>query len=140
MRLLVTGGAGFIGSNFVRYWADAHGADHVVAYDVLTYAGDRRNLTGLEDRVELVEADCCDLEAATGALRSRSIDVVVHFAAESHNSLSVLDPGLFFRANVIGTQTSLEAARKLGGEWFHNFCPDQVYGDLPLDTDTASTE
>ncbi|HZU74654.1 MAG TPA: dTDP-glucose 4,6-dehydratase [Acidimicrobiales bacterium] len=140
MRLLVTGGAGFIGSNFVRYWADAHGADHVVAYDVLTYAGDRRNLTGLEDRVELVEADCCDLEAATGALRSRSIDVVVHFAAESHNSLSVLDPGLFFRANVIGTQTMLEAARQVGVERFHHISTDEVYGDLPLDSDDAFTE
>jgi dTDP-glucose 4,6-dehydratase len=130
--LLVTGGAGFIGSNFVRYWCQAHPDDRVVAYDLLTYAGNRANLDGLGDRVTLVHADVGDAEAAERALRAHSIDVVVHFAAESHNSLAVLDPGLFFRTNVLGTQTLLEAARQVGVDRFHHISTCEVYGDLPL--------
>src|SRR5580692_8066209 len=114
MRLLVTGGAGFIGSNFVRFWAGRHPDDSVVAYDVLTYAGNRPNLADVEDRAGFIQADICDLDAATKALEEHEIDTVVHFAAESHNSLAVLDPARFFRTNVIGTQTMLEAARRHG--------------------------
>ena len=121
MRLLVTGGAGFIGSNFVRYWVEQHPDDHVVAYDVLTYAGNRPNLADVEDRITFVQADICDLGAASSALEAESIDTVVHFAAESHNSLAVLNPGLFFRTNVLGTQTMLEASRRHGvGRFHHN--------------------
>ena len=140
MNLLVTGGAGFIGSNFVRYWADAHPTDEVVAYDVLTYAGNPANLAGLDDRVPLVHADVCDLAAAETALRDHRIDVIVHFAAESHNSLAVLDPGRFFRTNVLGTQTMLEAARRAGVARFHHISTCEVYGDLALDADEAFTE
>ena len=140
MRLLVTGGAGFIGSNFVHYWAAEHPGDHVVAYDVLTYAGNRPNLDDLDDRVGFVQADVCDLEAATAALALHEIDTVVHFAAESHNSLAVLDPGLFFRTNVLGTQTMLEAARRHGIGRFHHISTCEVYGDLDLDTDEKFTE
>jgi dTDP-glucose 4,6-dehydratase len=140
MRLLVTGGAGFIGSNFVRYWVEHHPADTVVAYDVLTYAGNRPNLADVEDRITFVHADVCDLEAAAGALAAHDIDTIVHFAAESHNSLAVLDPARFFRTNVLGTQTMLEAARRAGVGRFHHISTCEVYGDLPLDTDEAFTE
>ena len=115
MRLLVTGGAGFIGSNFVRYWVEQHPDDHVVAYDALTYAGNRPNLADVEDRITFVHGDICDLEPASSApCATTTIDTVVHFAAESHNSLAVLDPGRFFRTNVLGTQALLEAARRHG--------------------------
>jgi len=140
MRLLVTGGAGFIGSNFVRYWVQQHPEDHVVAYDVLTYAGNRANLADLADRAVLVEGDVCDPEAARAAMADHRIDTVVHFAAESHNSLAVLDPTRFFHTNVIGTQTMLEVARHVGVDRFHHISTCEVYGDLPLDTDEAFTE
>ncbi|MGH9280198.1 MAG: dTDP-glucose 4,6-dehydratase [Acidimicrobiales bacterium] len=132
MHLLVTGGAGFIGSNFIHYWAGAHPDDTVVAFDLLTYAGNRENLAGLEDRVPLVHADVCDPEAVEEALAAYAIDVVVHFAAESHNSLAVIDPGRFFRTNVIGTQTLLEGARRAGVSRFHHISTCEVYGDLDL--------
>jgi dTDP-glucose 4,6-dehydratase len=140
MRLLVTGAAGFIGSNFVRYWLARHRDDHVVALDLLTYAGDRRNLAGLEDEVRFVEGDIGDLELGRRVLAGEEIEVVVNFAAESHNSLAVLDPGRFFRTNVLGTQTLLEAARTVGVHRFHHVSTCEVYGDLPLDGDEAFTE
>jgi dTDP-glucose 4,6-dehydratase len=140
MRLLVTGAAGFIGSNFVRYWLGRHPDDHVVALDLLTYAGDRRNLAGLEDAVRFVEGDIGDLELGRSVLAEEEIEVVVNFAAESHNSLAVLDPGRFFRTNVLGTQTLLEAARATGVRRFHHVSTCEVYGDLPLDGDEAFTE
>jgi dTDP-glucose 4,6-dehydratase len=140
MPILVTGGAGFIGSNFVRYWIDRHPGEPVVVYDVLTYAGNRENLAGAGDSVVFVEADICDLDAASAAIADNDIDVVVHFAAESHNSLAVLDPGRFFRTNVLGTQTMLEAARLTGLGRFHHVSTCEVYGDLPLDSDDAFTE
>ncbi len=140
MRLLVTGGAGFIGSNFVRYWVEQHPDDHVVAYDVLTYAGNRPNLADVEDRITVVQGDICDLAAASGAIEDGSIDTVVHFAAESHNSLAVLDPALFFRTNVLGTQTMLEASRRHGVGRFHHISTCEVYGDLALDSDERFSE
>src|ERR1700722_17796181 len=140
MRLLVTGGAGFIGSNFVRYWVEEHPLDHVVAYDVLTYAGNRPNLADIEDRIVFVQGDICDGALAEKTLRDEEIDTIVHFAAESHNSLAVLNPGLFFRTNVLGTQTLLEAARQVGIARFHHISTCEVYGDLALDSDEAFTE
>jgi len=140
MRLLVTGGAGFIGSNFVRYWVEQHPEDHVVVYDVLTYAGNRPNLSDVEDRIVFVQGDICDGPQAEKTLRDEDIDTIVHFAAESHNSLAVLDPGLFFRTNVVGTQTLLEAARQVGVDRFHHISTCEVYGDLALDTDEVFTE
>ncbi len=138
MRLLVTGGAGFIGSNFVRFWRAAHPADHVVAYDVLTYAGNPENLAGVD--AGFVQGDICDLDVALRTLERESIDTVVHFAAESHNSLAVLDPARFFRTNVLGTQTMLEASRRHGVTRFHHISTCEVYGDLDLDTDECFTE
>ena len=138
MHLLVTGGAGFIGSNFVRYWVDAHPDDTVVAYDALTYAGNLANLDGLD--VEFVHGDIGDLEATLDVLTRHGIDTVVNFAAESHNSLAVLDPVRFFRTNVLGTQILLEAARRAGTPRFHHISTCEVYGDLDLDATEAFTE
>ena len=138
MRLLVTGAAGFIGSNYVRRRLEQRPDDHVVAFDLLTYAGDRRNLEGLD--VRLVEGDIGDLQLAERVLAEEKIEVVVNFAAESHNSLAVLDPGRFFRTNVLGTQTLLEAARRQGVRRFHHISTCEVYGDLPLDSDEAFSE
>ena len=137
MQILVTGAAGFIGSNFVRYWREARPADHVVAYDVLTYAGVRENVP---DDVPFVQGDIADLELALQTLAEHEIDVVVNFAAESHNSLAVLDPGLFARTNVVGTQLLLEAARRHGVQRFHHVSTCEVYGDLPLDSDEQFRE
>ena len=140
MRLLVTGGAGFIGSNFVHYWLDRHPDDHVVVYDLLTYAGNRENLASVEERIVFVEGDICDRELADTSLRENDVDVVVNFAAESHNSLAVVDPTRFFRTNVLGTQTLLDASRAAGVKRFHHVSTCEVYGDLALDTDDVFTE
>src|SRR3954452_6986524 len=137
MRMLVTGAAGFIGSNFVRYWLERHPDDHVVAYDLLTYAGNRESLP---DDVAFVQGDIADEELAEQTLRDEEIEVVVNFAAESHNSLAVVDPGRFFRTNVIGTQTMLEAARRAEVGRFPHVSTCEVYGDLPLDSDEVFTE
>jgi dTDP-glucose 4,6-dehydratase len=138
MRLLVTGAAGFIGSNFVRYRRERHPDDHVVALDRLTYAGDPRNLDGLG--IRLAVGDICDLDPTTDLLAEERVDTIVNFAAESHNSLAVVDPGRFFRTNVLGTQTLLEAARRRGVDRFHHISTCEVYGDLPLDSGEAFTE
>jgi len=138
VRILVTGAAGFIGSNFVRYRLERNPDDHVVALDLLTYAGDPRNLDGLD--VRLVEGDIGDLELVERVLADEDIEIVVNFAAESHNSLAVLDPGRFFRTNALGTQTLLEAARRRGVARFHHVSTCEVYGDLALDSDESFTE
>ena len=138
MRLLVTGGAGFIGSTFTRL---ALGAGHeVVVYDALTYAGDRRSLADVEGSFTFVHADIGDATAATAALETHAIEAVVNFAAESHNSLAVVDPGRFFRTNVLGTQTLLESARRVGTPRFHHVSTCEVYGDLALDSDERFSE
>ncbi len=134
MNVLVTGGAGFIGSNFTRYWTERHPDDHVVVLDLLTYAGNRPNLDDVEDRITFAEGDIADFDLVEQVLRGRGIDVIVNFAAESHNSLAVLDPGRFFRTNVVGTQTLLEAARQVGVHRFHHISTCEVYGDLALDS------
>ena len=140
MRILVTGAAGFIGSNFVHYWLDRHPDDSIVALDLLTYAGNRASLDDVEDRISFVQADIADLEAMEALLREQEIDIVVNFAAESHNSLAVVDPGRFFQTNVLGTQSLLEAARRAGGTRFHHVSTCEVYGDLALDSDESFTE
>jgi dTDP-glucose 4,6-dehydratase len=129
MKLLVTGGAGFIGSNFVRHVHRERPEWEIVVYDLLTYAGDARNVEGLE-RVTLLQADICDavrLDAAVGAC-----DAVVHFAAESHNDNSLQSPWPFVETNLIGTYQVLEAVRKHGVR-LHHISTDEVYGDLELD-------
>jgi dTDP-glucose 4,6-dehydratase len=140
MRLLVTGGAGFIGSNFVHFWLQRHPDDHVVVFDLLTYAGNRESLATVEGRIVFVEGDICDRDLAEDTLRTNEVEVVVNFAAESHNSLAVVDPTRFFRTNVLGTQTLLDASRAAGVERFHHVSTCEVYGDLDLDTDEVFTE
>ena len=140
MRLLVTGAAGFIGSNFVRYWANAHHEDNIVAFDLLTYAGTRQNLADVEDAITFVQGDIGDRDTVESLLRHHGVDVIVNFAAESHNSLAVVDPGRFFRTNAMGTQVLLEAARRAGLARFHHISTCEVYGDLPLDSDERFTE
>ena len=138
MFLVVTGGAGFIGANFVHYWLERHPDDRVAVLDLLTYAGDPRSLADVEDRIEFVHGDIGDLELGERLLDGA--DAVVNFAAESHNSLAVVDPTRFFRTNVLGTQTLLEAARRAGVGRFHHISTCEVYGDLPLDSDEVFTE
>jgi dTDP-glucose 4,6-dehydratase len=140
MRLFVTGAAGFIGANFVRQRLASHPDDELVAYDLLTYAGNRENLAGLEDRVRFVQGDILDEPLVEATLRETGADVIVNFAAESHNSLAVLDPARFFRTNVLGTQAVLEAARRAGVARFHHISTCEVYGDLDLDSDEAFNE
>ena len=130
--ILVTGAAGFIGSNFVRFWRQRHPSDTVVALDALTYAGVRENLLDVAD-VHFVHADIGDTPAVEAALRQHGVDVIVNFAAESHNSLAILDPARFFRTNVLGTQGLCEAARRVGVTRFHHISTCEVYGDLALD-------
>jgi dTDP-glucose 4,6-dehydratase len=140
MRLLVTGGAGFIGSNFVHYWLERNPDDHLVVYDLLTYAGNRASLADVEDRIVFLQGDIADFDLAAKVLADERIDTVVNFAAESHNSLAVLDPGLFARTNVLGTQLLLEAARGAGVQRFHHVSTCEVYGDLALDSDEVFRE
>ena len=147
-RLLVTGGAGFIGSNFVRHHLDAHPDDRIVVVDALTYAGNPANLDGvLGPRCRLVEADIADTEAMASLLRDERLDTVVHFAAESHVDRSITGPDAFLQANVIGTWSLLTAARRV---WliegaapdthrFHHVSTDEVYGSLAPE-DPAFTE
>ncbi len=136
-KLLVTGGAGFIGSNFVHHVVD-HTDDHVTVLDKLTYAGNRASLDGLpEDRVELVVGDITD--AALVDSLFENADAVVHYAAESHNDNSLNDPRPFLDTNIIGTYTLLEAARKHGTR-LHHISTDEVYGDLELDDPERFTE
>jgi dTDP-glucose 4,6-dehydratase len=140
MRLLVTGGAGFIGSNFVRFWLDARPEDHVVAFDLLTYAGNLENLADVRDRAGFVQGDIGEIGQVEKVLEAEEIDTIVNFAAESHNSYAVLDPGLFFRTNAMGTLNLLEAARRQAIGRFHHISTCEVYGDLPLDSDEVFTE
>lgn len=140
MRLMVTGGAGFIGSNFVRYWVQNHPGDQVVVYDALTYAGSLTSLTDLDGSYKFVHADIGDTAAARSAIKNNKIEVVVNFAAESHNSLAILDPGRFFQTNVMGTQGLLEACRHTDIDRFHHVSTCEVYGDLDLDSLEAFTE
>lgn len=138
--ILVTGAAGFIGSHFTRHWTSRYPDDHVVALDALTYAGVRDNLSDVDHLITFVHADIGDADAVAETVRRHSVDIVVNFAAESHNSLAVLEPGRFFRTNVLGTQTLLEVARQTGIERFHHISTCEVYGDLALDATEAFTE
>src|SRR6185437_5167240 len=140
MHLLVTGAAGFIGANFVDYWVRHHPDDRLVALDALTYAGNLANLDPVADRITFTHTGIGDLDAVESLLREHRIDVVVNFAAESHNSRAVLDPQRFFSTNVLGTQRLLEACRRVGLARFHHVSTCEVYGDLALDDPVAFTE
>ncbi len=144
MKLLVTGGAGFIGSNFIRQWLSEHADDRIVNVDLLTYAGDRGSLADVEReraaRYAFIQADIADADAMAAAFAEHRPNVVVNFAAESHNSRAVLDPGAFVRTNVVGTQVLLDAAKTAGVERLHHISTCEVYGDLPLESTDAFRE
>jgi dTDP-glucose 4,6-dehydratase len=131
--ILVTGGAGFIGSAFIRHQLAHHDDVSIVNFDAHTYAGNLENLASVQHdpRYRFVRGDITDMAAVMDALRD--VAEVVHFAAESHNDRGVLDPSIFVRTNVLGTQTLLEACRKSGGIRFHHVSTDEVYGHLGLD-------
>lgn len=136
MKILVSGGAGFIGSNFVRYLYRERPDIQIEVYDLLTYAGNEANIKGLEDRVTLTVADICDEQKIEESVKRN--DAIVHFAAESHNDNSLHSPWPFVNTNLIGTYRILEAVRKYNKR-FHHISTDEVYGDLELDDPTKFT-
>ena len=137
-NIIVTGGCGFIGSNFVHYVVDHHPETHVTVLDKLTYAGNVENIAGLPaDRVGFVRGDICDADLLDRLVPGH--DAIVHYAAESHNDNSIADPEPFLRTNVEGTYRLLEAARKYDVR-YHHISTDEVYGDLALDDPARFTE
>ena len=135
MKILVTGGAGFIGANFVFYMLDAHPDDEIVCLDALTYAGNLETLASVMDnpRFRFVKGDVADRDAVFKLFEEENVDAVVNFAAESHVDRSIEDPGIFLRTNILGTQVLMDACREYGVGRFHQVGTDEVYGDLPLD-------
>lgn len=129
-NLLVTGGAGFIGSNFVRYMLDRHPAYNIVVFDKLTYAGNLDNLRDVanDPRYAFVRGDICQADEVNDAIRTHRIDTLVNFAAETHVDRSILDADAFLRTNVFGTFVLLEAAKQFGLERYHQISTDEVYG------------
>ena len=140
----MTGGAGFIGSNFVRYWLSRYPDDSVINYDLLTYAGNPENLADVAatcaGRYEFVQGDIGNYELTRDLLERRRPDYVVNFAAESHNSRAVVNPDVFFETNVLGTQRLLQAAHDAGVPRVHHISTCEVYGDLPLDSEASFSE
>lgn len=135
MKILVTGGAGFIGTNFIKYIMDRHKDDEVLCVDKLTYAGNRGNLAEFENdsRFEFCKADICDKDKIENIFRGYAPDCVINFAAESHVDRSLVSPSAFIETNVVGTQILLDAVNKYQIKRFHQVSTDEVYGDLPLD-------
>ncbi|HOD86671.1 MAG TPA: dTDP-glucose 4,6-dehydratase [bacterium] len=133
MKLLVTGGAGFIGSNFIHYWLKNHPDDRIINLDVLSYAGNLENLRDLDNNYayRFVRGDITDIDLVDSLVAE--VDVIVHFAAESHVDRSILNSADFVRTNVEGTRVLLDAAQKHGGVRFHHISTDEVFGALPLD-------
>ena len=139
MKLLVTGGAGFIGTNFIRYYLQRDSDAVIVNFDRLTYAGNLANLTDIAEthhpkRYTFVQGDILDAALVERVLNKERPDVIVNFAAESHNSRAILQPRRFFETNVIGTQVLLDASRKYDVQRFHHISTCEVYGELPLDS------
>ena len=135
MTIIVTGGAGFIGSNFIHYLRKTHPEDRIVCVDKLTYAGNLSTLGSVLDApgFRFVKADVCDREAMLALFEAEKPDAVVNFAAETHVDRSIEDPGVFLRTNILGTQVLMDACRACGVARFHQVSTDEVYGDLPLD-------
>jgi dTDP-glucose 4,6-dehydratase len=135
MTIVVTGGAGFIGSNFIFHMLDTHPEDRIICVDKLTYAGNLSTLKTIMDKpgFRFVKLDICDREGVNDLLKEEKPDAVVNFAAESHVDRSIQDPGIFLQTNVVGTGVLMDACRELGVGRFHQVSTDEVYGDLPLD-------
>ena len=135
MKMIVTGGAGFIGSNFVQYEVKNHPEDEIINLDLLTYAGNLESVKPVENapNYRFVRGDIADREFIFRLFEEEKPDVIVNFAAESHVDRSITDPEIFVRTNVVGTPTLLDACRKYGIKRYHQVSTDEVYGDLPLD-------
>ena len=135
MTIIVTGGAGFIGRNFVYYELDRHPEDRIVCIDKLTYAGNLSTLAPIMDRpnFRFVRMDICDRAAVDKLFEEEKPDIVVNFAAESHVDRSIENPEIFLQTNIIGTSVMMDASRKYGVKRYHQVSTDEVYGDLPLD-------
>ena len=133
MKILVTGGAGFIGSNFVLYWLKKYPKDKIINLDKLTYAGNLENLKELESNsnYQFIKGDICDPQTVDQAMEG--VEIVIHFAAESHVDRSILNPAEFIMSNVVGTQVLLDAALKYKLKKFHHISTDEVFGSLKLD-------
>lgn len=135
MTILVTGGAGFIGANFVYLELDKHPEDRIVCLDKLTYAGNLETLKEALDKptFRFVKGDICDRDAVFALFEEEKPDIVVNFAAESHVDRSIEDPGIFLKTNILGTQVLMDASREYKVKRYHQVSTDEVYGDLPLD-------
>jgi len=136
MNLLITGGAGFIGSNFILYWLKKYPQDKILNLDKLTYAGNLENLKSVENNPNyaFIKGDICNFSLVNSLIKKYNIDTIVHFAAESHVDRSILDPAPFIKTNVEGTYVLLEAALKNKIKRFHHISTDEVFGALPLDS------
>jgi len=137
---LVTGGAGFIGSNFIHYWLKNHPGDFIVNLDKLTYAGNPDNLKDIENNpnYSFIKGDICDPQIVKKAMKN--VDIIVHFAAESHVDRSIIDPSIFVKTNVLGTQVLLNEAIRAKVRRFHHISTDEVFGALDLDDPQRFTE
>ena len=135
MNIIVTGGAGFIGANFVFYMLEHHPEDRIICVDKLTYAGNLSTLAGVMDdpNFRFVKLDICDRDGVNRLFEEEHPDIVVNFAAESHVDRSIEDPGIFLETNIMGTAVLMDACRKYGIRRYHQVSTDEVYGDLPLD-------
>lgn len=135
MNIIITGGAGFIGSNFVFHMLREHPQDRVICLDKLTYAGNLSTLAPVmwQDNFRFVKADICDRGAVYSLFEEEHPDVVVNFAAESHVDRSIENPAIFLETNIMGTAVLMDACRKYGIQRYHQVSTDEVYGDLPLD-------
>jgi len=140
MKILVTGGAGFIGSNFILYWAKNHPEDLIINFDKLTYAGNLENLKKLDDNknYKFIQGDICNVDSVNSAMEG--VNTVVHFAAESHVDRSITKPSEFITTNVLGTQVLLDAALKNNVKKFHHISTDEVYGHLSLEDKSKFNE
>ncbi|WP_337799009.1 dTDP-glucose 4,6-dehydratase [Acidaminococcus timonensis] len=135
MKILVTGGAGFIGSNFIFYMLQQHPEAELICLDKLTYAGNLSTLAPVMEHphFQFQKMDICDRKAVYALFEEQHPDIVINFAAESHVDRSILDPAIFLETNILGTSVLMDACRKYGIQRFHQVSTDEVYGDLPLD-------
>ena len=142
MKILVTGGAGFIGGNYVQYMVNKYPDYHLVNLDLLTYAGDLTKHKEIEERTNytFVQADIANRDVIMALFEKEKFDYVVHFAAESHVDRSITEPDIFVRTNVVGTQVLLDAAKSIDVKKFVHVSTDEVYGELDFDPTTFFTE
>jgi len=140
MNILVTGGAGFIGSNFIHYWLEKYPEDKIINLDLLTYSGHLSSLETLKDnpRYSFTKGDICNIELVDSLMNN--VDTVIHFAAESHVDRSILDPQVFVQTNIMGTQVLLESAKKHNVKRFHHISTDEVFGSLKLGANDKFSE